>query len=199
MQSTKNPVGLILGLMAALFVVAGAAVALDGHYRRGVTTAPAGPIEVIIIRHGEEPSDGPHLSDEGKARAKALAGLFGSPFEMPTSLYAAQSTKQSERSVETLEPLSKATGVTIDSRFSDQEYKKLATTILHGSRHAGAHVLVCWHHDTISELAAALGVDNPPKWPSSQYDHMWRIHYAKDNKVTMTDEPMGLSLGGPVK
>lgn len=195
MQSTKSPIGLIIGLLAALILVAAGAVALDGHYQRGVTTTPAGPIEVIIIRHGEEPDGGPHLSEQGKERAKALVGLFNDPFSAPTSLYAAQSTKQSERAVETLQPLSKALGVPIDSQFSEQEYKKLATTILHGSRHAGAHVVVCWHHDTIEDLAAALGVTNPPKWPSSQYDHLWRIRYSRDKKVTFTDEPQGLLAG----
>ena len=193
MRSTKNPVGLIVALMAALIVVAAGAVALDKHYDRGVTTESAGPIEVVIIRHGEEPKDGPHLNDEGRARAKALVTLFNDPFSAPTSLYAAQSSKQSERSVETLEPLSKALGIPIDSRFSDQEFKKLATTILHGSRHAGAHVLVCWHHETIRDLAAALGVADPPKWPSEQYDHIWRIRYSKDQKATLIDEPQGVT------
>ena len=196
MQSTKSPVGLILALIVGLIVVAAGAVALDGHYQRGVTTSPAGPIEVIIIRHGEEPEGGPHLNDAGQARAKGLVAMFmADPFSAPTSLYAAQSSKQSERSVETLQPLSKALGVPIDAEFTDQEFKKLATSILHGSRHAGAHVLVCWHHDTIGDLAAALGVANPPKWPSSQYDHLWRIRYSKDKKVTFTDEPQGLPGG----
>lgn len=164
--------------------------------QRGVTTTPAGPVEVVIIRHGEEPKDGPHLDDRGRARAKALIGLFGDPFSVPTSLFAAKSTKQSARSVETLTPLSKSLRIPINTRFTDQQYKQLAKTVLHGSRHAGGHVIICWHRETMTELAAALGVANPPQWPSNQYDHLWRIRYGKDKKVTLTDELQRLPPSG---
>jgi phosphohistidine phosphatase SixA len=177
-------------------ITAAAAVTVLGAGQRGVTTMPAGPIEVMIIRHGEEPKDGPHLNDEGRARAKALITMFSNPMARPTSLFAAKSSQQSERSVETLTPLSKALGLRIDTRFDDSEYKKLANTVLHSARHAGGHVLICWHRETMTELAAALGVQNPPQWPSSQYDHLWRIKYAKGKKVTLTDELQNLPLGG---
>lgn len=188
MQPTKSLRVFILAAAVAVPVLAAG--------QRGVTTTPAGPVEVLIIRHGEEPNGGPHLNDQGRARAKALVSLFADPFSKPTSLFAAKTSQQSARSVETLTPLSKALGVPIISRFSDQQFKGLATTVLHGSAHAGGHVVICWHRETMTELAAALGVANPPKWPSDQYDHIWRIRYSKDKKVTLTDEPMGLTLGG---
>jgi hypothetical protein len=181
---------------AVILAIAAAAVPVLAAGQRGITTTPAGPVEVLIIRHGEEPNGGPHLNDQGRARAKALIGYFKDPLSRPTSLFAAKSSKQSARSVETITPLSKALGITIDHRFNDQQFKKLATTILHGSRHAGGHVLVCWHRETMTELAAALGVANPPQWPGNQYDHVWRIRYGPNKKVTLTDEPQGLTLGG---
>jgi hypothetical protein len=183
-------------IFLAVLIAAAAAIPAVASRQRGVTTTPAGPNQILIIRHGEEPKDGPHLSDEGRARAKALVGLFKDPFGVPTSLFAAQSSKHSERSVETLEPLAKALGLTIDSRFNDGEFKQLATTVLHGSRHAGGNVIICWHRETIQDLAAALGVTSPPEWPSEQYDHIWRIRFSKDRKVIFTDEPMGAELGG---
>jgi phosphohistidine phosphatase SixA len=179
----------------ALAIAAAAAVPVLVSAQRGVTSTPAGPIEVLIIRHGEEPAGGPHLDEKGQARAKALVGYFNDPFSAPTSLFAAKSSKQSARAVETLMPLSKALEIPIDSRFTDQQYQQLANTVLHGSRHDGGHVLICWHHETIRELAAALGVTDPPKWPSNQYDHVWRIRYAKGKKVTFTDEAQGLLTG----
>jgi len=186
-------------IFLAVLIAAAAAIPAVTSRERGTTGTPAGPNEVLIIRHGEEPKDGPHLNDEGRARAKALVGLFRDPFGVPTSLFAAQSSKHSERSVETLEPLSKALGLPIDSRFNDGEFKKLAETVLHGSRHAGGNIIICWHRETIQDLAAALGVTSPPEWPSEQYDHIWRIRYSKDHKITFTDEPMGAELGGPSK
>jgi hypothetical protein len=193
MQKLKQVLPILIFL--AVVIAAAAAIPALAHLERGVTGTPAGPREILIIRHGEEPKDGPHLNDEGRARAKALVGLFQDPFSVPTSLFAAQSSKHSERSVETLEPLAKALGVPIDSRFSDQEFKKLATTVLHGPRHAGGNVIICWHRETIQDLAAALGVTNPPEWPSEQYDHIWRIQFTKGKKVSFTDEPMGVKLG----
>lgn len=177
-------------------LAAAAAVPAFADRQRGVTTTPAGPVEVLIIRHGEEPKDGPHLDDQGRARANALIKFFKDPLSRPTSLFAAKSSKQSARSVETITPLSKALGLTIDTRFSDQQYKRLASTILHSARHAGGHILICWHRETMTELAAALGVANPPQWPGNQYDHVWRIRYEKGKKVVLTDELQNLPLGG---
>jgi phosphohistidine phosphatase SixA len=180
----------------ALALAAVAVAPLIAERQRGVTTMPAGPVEVLIIRHGEEPNGGPHLNDQGRARAKALIKFFKDPLTRPTSLFAAKSSPQSARSVETLTPLSKALGLRIDVRFNDREYKKLASAILHGARHAGGHVLICWHRETMTELAAALGVANPPQWPSNEYDHVWRIRYEKGKKVVLTDELQNLPLGG---
>jgi phosphohistidine phosphatase SixA len=188
MRPTKN--------ILTIAIAAAAAVTVLGAGQRGVTTTPAGPVEVLIIRHGEEPNSGPHLNDAGRARAKALITMFKDPLSRPTSLFAAKSSQQSARSVETITPLSKALGLRIDTRFDDREYKKLANTVLHSARHAGGHVLICWHRETMTELAAALGVENPPQWPSDQYDHVWRIKYAKGKKVTLTDELQNVKVGG---
>ncbi len=181
-------------ILILLFAVGFAVAAMFAEASRG-TAPPEGPVQVIIIRHGEEPDKGPHLNDQGQARAKALVSYFQEPFSQPTSLWAAKSSEQSERSVETLTPLSTALKIPIDVRFDDKHYKKLAEAILQGPRHAGGNVLICWHHATMKELAAALGVSNPPDWPSKQYDHLWRIRYAK-GKATLTDEAQGLKLPG---
>jgi len=186
----------LINPILAFVLAAAVAVPVLAERQRGVTATPAGPVEVLIIRHGEEPNGGPHLNDLGRARANALINFFKDPLSRPTSLFAAKSSRQSARSVETITPLSKALGIPIDVRFGDQDYKKLASSILHSARHDGGHVLICWHHETMTELAAALGVANPPKWPSSQYDHVWRIRYEKGKKVILTDEPQNLPLGG---
>jgi phosphohistidine phosphatase SixA len=149
--------------------------------------APAGPAEVLIMRHAEEPPHGRHLNDRGRARAAALGKLFPARFALPTALFATRPTKDSARSTETLEPLAAGLQLRIDESFQELQYRALAETILTSPAHAGGHVLVCWHRDTMTNLAAALGVVGPPRWPAKQYDHVWQIRYPA-GRATLIDE-----------
>ena len=150
---------------------------------------------------------GPDLSIQGSARAAALPSLFvpanmsciltagssnftgqyatvsgvkaGSPrFLTPNFLFATQKSKHSNRPVETITPLSLATGLTINSSYPDSGYGDLAKVAL-GGQYAGKVVLICWHHGEIPALAAALGVSNPPKWKETVFDLVWQITYTK--------------------
>lgn len=161
--------------------------ALTPRRLSALSAAPPGPADVLIMRHAEEPPHGPHLDDRGRARAAALVKLFPARFALPTALFATRSTRESVRSTETLEPLAAALHLHIDETFGVLEYRQLAEAILTRPAHAGGHVLICWHHETITNLAAALGVVQPPKWPSKQYDHVWRIRYSTGH-ATLADE-----------
>ena len=145
--------------------------------RGGVEARPSGPADVLLMRHGEEPNHGPDLNDRGRDRSKALVKLFPARFPTPTALFAARTSKESARSVQTIEPLAASLGLPIDDRFVDARYSELALTLLSEPKYAGAHVLICWHRETMPELAAALGVERPPKWPSSRYDRVWFIRF----------------------
>lgn len=205
MKST-NPLVVSAGLLAAAVAFALALIFLAP--RTPAAQAPAGsvapvqasssaPGEVLLIRHGEEPKNGPDLDDRGRARANALVGLFEHPLMQPATVFAAKSSKQSARPVQTCEPLAKAIGLTIDERFDEKEFAQLATAILQGPGPAGRSVVVCWKRETMPELATALGVANPPiEWPSNQFDHIWRISYS-GGKATLKDELQGIKLPGP--
>jgi hypothetical protein len=150
---------------------------------------------------------GPDLSIQGSARAAALPLLFvpanvsciltggagnftghyatvsavkaGSPrFLTPDYLFATQQSKSSNRPVETITPLSAATGLSINSSYPDSGYGALATAVL-GGQYTGKVVLICWHHGKIPDLAQALGVAKPPKWKGSDFDSLWQITYLK--------------------
>lgn len=152
-------------------------------------------------------SGGPDLSIQGSARAAALPSMFvpanvsciftagsgsftgqyatvsgvkaGSPrFLTPNFLFATQKSKHSNRPVETITPLSLATGLSIDSSYPDSGYGDLARAVL-GGQYAGKVVLICWHHGEIPDLAAALGVSNPPKWKGTVFDLVWQVTYTK--------------------
>jgi len=152
------------------------AIATLPRWRRVLASA-AGPADVLLIRHAEEPDHGPDLNDRGRERAKALVRLFPQRFPTPTVLFAARTTKESARSLQTLEPLAASLSLPVDDRFVDTRYDELALTLLSDRKYAGGHVLICWHRETLPSLAAALGVARPPTWPSSRYDRVWFVRF----------------------
>ena len=168
--------------------------AISTRRSRTYESAHARPTEVILMRHAEEPPRGPHLSEQGMARANALPGFFIARGLPPTALFAARSTRSSSRPVETLDPLAAALGLRIDDSCGDEQYAKLADLIRSRRDYAGGHIVVCWHHGTIANLAAALDVVRPPAWPVMQYDHIWQIRYDRGHAV-LTDEPEHLLPG----
>jgi hypothetical protein len=171
-----------LGVLAA-----GAAVPWIGCSR---TQAAAKPREILIIRHAEEPEKGIHLNDRGRRRAEALITLFPARFQAPQFLFAARPTVHTNRSVETLEPLAGALGLTIDQHFDDVQYAKLAQTLAEPTYNSSG-VLICWQHSTIPELAQALGVTKTPKWSEQRYDRIWQIRYGASG-ATLGDLPQAL-------
>jgi hypothetical protein len=150
---------------------------------------------VMIVRHAEKPESGPGLTPAGEARAQAYVGYFehftvnGQPMT-PNTLYAAADSKSSMRPRLTIEPLSHALGLPIDSEFADKQTKEIADalrTTAHGNR-----ILIAWHHGEIPRLIHDLGADSASlipgdKWPSDvfgwvvvlQYDHQGRLANAQ--------------------
>jgi hypothetical protein len=156
------------------------------------------PATILLIRHGEKPETGIHLSPAGVERAKAIPQLFGglAPHNLPKPdfLFATKAGKNSDREVDTLLPLSEAMKMPIGHEVADKEFATLATELLSG-KYAGKVVLVCWHHGSLPEFATALGAALPyDKWPDTQFDRIWRIDYV-NGKAMLTDLPEGLLPG----
>jgi hypothetical protein len=171
---------------------------------------PQPPATVLLIRHAEKLTDGRiDLAPAGFARAKDLPQLFlpeknvsnaGTPpkFPRPDALFATHQSKHSNRPFETLEPLSQALNLPINTDFEDDDYAGLAKLLLSG-KYAGKVVLVAWHHGKLPQLAAALGIDpQPAPWPATQFDRVWRIDWhsnGNQSKPTLTDLPQQLMPG----
>jgi hypothetical protein len=184
---------LLLGALAA-GVIPAEALAMarrEGHPGRGTDS---GPVQILIIRHGEKPGDpsaqddetDPNLSVKGRERAAALAFYVPATFQPVDFLFATKQSKNSNRPVETITPLSQAIQQPIDSTYSDDDFEKLAKHIQTHPKYAGKRVLICWHHGRIPDLARALGVSNPPdKWHGDVFDLVWQIDYA-DNQAKLT-------------
>ena len=81
------------------------------------------PKFILVMRHAEKPDDDndPHLSPAGHACAEKLASHIPDTFGKPDFIFAAADSKKSERPRETVEPLSKATGIPIDAKIADKD------------------------------------------------------------------------------
>lgn len=152
---------------------------------------------VLIIRHGEKPSDAhdPTLAVPGQERAQAYVVYFQN-FSINATiiklgyLFAAADSSESHRPRLTLEPLATALGLTIDHKHKDTAYGKVADDILQNSKYDNANVLICWHHGEILQLAEALGAaasSLPSKWPGDVYG--WLLQLTWDSAGTLAVAP----------
>ncbi len=161
--------------------------------------APQPPATIYLIRHAEKLTDKrPDLAQQGFLRAALLPNLFlpgngRSTLQKPDFIFATARSKNSNRPVETVMPLSSALNEPISNEILDDDFAELAKLLL-GGNYAGKVVLVAWHHGKLPDLASALGATPPYKWPDTQFDRIWRIDY-KDGKAKLIDLPMGLLPG----
>lgn len=170
-----------IGRAAAAFV---GAVPRAWHSVAAKTGRPALPKLVLIIRHGEKPTEEGdlHLAPKGYQRAGALAALFdakhnGGAYPAIDALFAAGNSKESHRPVATLKPLARQLDLAIDESHGEKDYARLAAALL-GKSHDGKAVLICWRHGQIPALAEALKATGPPaKWPDDRFDLIWRLDY----------------------
>jgi hypothetical protein len=147
------------------------------------------PRRVVILRHAEKPENvfDPDLSAAGEQRAAMLATRIPELFPKPDFLFAAASSKHSDRPVETLTPLSRAIDLPIDDSLSDEDYPVLANDLLAKPRYAGRLAIVCWHHGHIPDLALALGVSEAAlatapeltglRWNAGVFDRFWALDF----------------------
>ncbi len=193
---------LALTTLAALSTLGAATFALPTQSLAQQPTAGAPPATILLMRHAEKLTDGRiDLAPAGFARAKDLPELFlgisagtAPKFPRPDVLFATHQSKHSNRPFETIQPLSQALNLPINTDFADDDYASLAKLLLSG-QYAGKVVLVAWHHGTLPQFATALGVQpQPAPWPATQFDRVWRIDW-HDGKPTLTDLPQQLMPG----
>jgi len=163
----------------------------------------ATPAQVILLRHAEkpEPVEGSHLSEQGFARARALAIYFKSNpdairFGKVAGLYAVrpESADGSVRSIETLAPTARVLDLTLHSDFTKLEVTALTKEILSSPAYDGRTVVVCWEHKRIPEIARALGAsDAPSQWDGKVYDRLWYLKIDSMGKVEFQDRAQGVT------
>jgi broad specificity phosphatase PhoE len=155
---------------------------------------PPHPHTIFIIRHAEKPdhANDPHLSHKGRKRADALPRY---PFPTLTAIFAAKTTPESERPVETVTPLAAALSLKVSAEIKDKEFPLLVSQVLSDDL-AGKDLLICWHHEQIPHLTRAFGVNLPRsyKW-RDVYDRIWVLTYLIDGTVSFEDRPQRLLPG----
>jgi len=155
----------------------------------------SGPAHIILIRHAEKPADpaNPHLSPAGVKHAERWVSFIMSDpaiarFGKPVAVFATMTTKDDngQRTQETMAPLAKALNLSVQTPFHGKDYAALAKLILGNPAYAGKTVVICWNHEELPQLAAALGVTpEPPKWSGRVFDQAYIITY-RDGTATLT-------------
>lgn len=152
---------------------------------------PLANTDILIIRHGEKPSEGKMLSPAGEARAKAYVKYFeslkidGRQVRID-SIFATAEGKNSDRERLTVKPLATALHLKVDDRFKNKAFDELATDLQH--HRYGHEILICWHHGNIPKLVTALQGDAAKlipggKWPDDHFDWIVRLHYDRMGRI----------------
>jgi len=136
---------------------------------------------VVITRHAEkqDATSDPSLSAAGRARADRLAALFAE--RSPTRLVATEY----KRTQETLAPLAKRTGLTVDVRDA-ADVKPLAKEL--AATADGSFVIVAGHSNTVPDLVTTLGGGKAFTIAEDEYSRVFILAYRCDDaKPTLTE------------
>lgn len=138
--------------------------------------------KIMIVRHGEKPkknelgvlTKGKKSKDSlivrGWQRAGALAQLFRTEkngLAVPTELHACYKSKHAQRALDTITPLAKVLGLTVNTKVRKGQEKKMAEL----AKASEGVVLISWEHDAIHLIANQLTADPvPQQWPDDRFD-----------------------------
>jgi hypothetical protein len=162
------------------------------------TAALAAPARVIILRHGEKPPSGSDLDAQGVCRADALATVFPAKFGTPAAIYAMNPNDAdgSMRPIETVTPLARALGLTIDHDYTRKQFSRLVSDIMGDAALDGKLVLICWEHKAIPDLAQSFAAGGwnegsaviPAKWSGSDFDSAWILNFSGSPSFQLSAE-----------
>lgn len=189
----------------ALPVTAGIAGNTLAAFAQDADVAAKAPAVIYVLRHAEKPigdDKDPNLTPAGFKRADLIPTLFiaakGSAqpprLQRPDYIFAADTSKHSNRPIETITPTARALNLPLNHDYQDKETAEISQKLLSG-KYAGKVVVICWRHSEIPALAAALGVtDAPAKWNEDVFDRIWEIQWV-GGKAELTIVPEELLPG----
>ena len=144
---------------------------------------------VIIVRHGERFQDTSitGLSPDGQNRAKYLARCMSTGNHTPALSFGGPTIivspfvrpGKSSRPRDTMNPLAKVLGLTLEQSVDKSDYKGFAR-LVHRSATPGGTLVAAWQHENIPFLMKALGAKynqdqfSRLRWPKSCDSASWR-------------------------
>lgn len=147
----------------------------------GEVILPSDTITLYALRHAEKEEDGddPGLTEEGQARAEALAVLMT---DVPlTAVYATEL----QRTQLTVTPTAEDHGLDIQTDLDPEE--ELAMHII--ATHGGETVIHCGHSYTLPDFFEALALDPEPD--VSGYGQLWIITLEADGSTSWEETTFG--------
>jgi hypothetical protein len=151
----------------------------SGHRKHQPTPAPPSGVDY----QGTQAAHG--LLPRGWQRSGALTALFNpapgplraglrTPATLLAPSYGDPAKTTAHRTYQTIQDLAGRLGLMIGTPFEAGHEPQLAASLVSG--YSGV-VLICWDHDRIPALAAALpaapGAAIPGKWPGHRFDVIW--------------------------
>ena len=181
---------LSLSVMAALALTNGDW--LSAAARDFGRATPSDNLTVVIIRHGEKPLNNHNLSCKGQNRALQLPDVLNKKFSkfdyaFVPSLGNGEHTSH-VRMFQTVAPLAIKNQMEINTNFKGKDHDGIAKSILS----IKGTVLLVWKHSKIQLIAQNLGVKNPPKWNSQDFDGIWVVSF-KNGKALLEIDNQGIN------
>ena len=203
-------IGALIGAMAIL---------AGGDAQAQSKTTYNGPRRVLIIRHAEKTGEknDVHLSKQGVDRAAVLFRLFEpandrpDPFFVPDFIFAASNSANSQRPLQTVEPLTMKFNLPIDQTYQSKRSSAMSKIVADGKpptsegmfglrdeifgkpKYVGKTILMSWRHSSIPELARTLGAkDAPTTWDADSFDRVWLITFDQHGRAAFLDLPQRL-------
>jgi len=174
-----------------------AAIAVSAAFSSVSPKAPEKNLRVVIIRHGEKPpgKDAYNLSCKGMNRALHLPAVLYQKFGKPDYVYVPSLTCDAftdhARMFQTVTPFAVKYDLTINSKFGEKAYKKVAGDVMQKE----GTVLLVWEHSAIQHIAKKLGIENASPWPDDDFDSIWIIDF-KSGKALLAFDKEGIVPSG---
>ncbi|CAG8044876.1 unnamed protein product [Penicillium nalgiovense] len=146
---------------------------------------------VYMIRHGEKPRDPKDhgLASDGIKRAQCLRHVFGQESGYNIGYIMAPHVKKNGahgRAFETVLPLAKDLGLTVDTHCKRKKVKCVAKTIR--SYDGPGNILIAWRHSNMGGIETELGALEPIEYPDGRFDLIWTDPWPYGNVTSIKSE-----------
>lgn len=147
-----------------------------------------GKYKFIIIRHGEKQDKLENLNCAGLNRSLKLISVLNKKIGVPDYIYVPSvgngNTTTHSRMFQTITPFAVNYNMSINSNYKSNDFEGILGDI----KQKEGTILFVWEHQSIGELAKALGIKGKLKWSDSDFDSIWIITGKGKSRVLTIDK-----------